>query len=87
MYHSPVSFDAPLDPRSYFAEESHALEATRVFQSTWQLIGLASSIARSGQYLSATIGSVPMLVRNFDGELVALRNPADFQARTGWRLM
>ena len=74
MYHSPVSFEASLEPRSYFAEESHALEATRVFESTWQLVGLASAIARPGEYLSATVGSVPVLVRNFDGELIALRN-------------
>ena len=74
MYQSSVAFEAPLPPRMFFAPEAHALENRCVFETTWQLIGLASSISKPGQYLSAEIGSVPIVVRNFDGELVALRN-------------
>ena len=74
MYQSLVSFQAPLDPRSFFAEDAHALESRSLIETTWQLAGLASSIRQPGQYLSTQLGSVPVVVRNFDGELVALRN-------------
>ncbi len=74
MFQSAVSFQAPLDPRNYFAADDHAQECRAVFETTWQLVGLASSICEPGQYLSKDIGSVPVIVRNFDGELVALRN-------------
>ena len=74
MYQSPVSFQAPLEPRSFFAEDALAQEVRHVFETTWQLIGLVSSIKQPGQYLSAHVGSVPVVVRNFDGKLVALRN-------------
>lgn len=74
MYQSPRSFQAPLAPRDYCGEESHEREARAVFESSWLLMGLTSSISRPGQYLSGTLGSIPVLVRNFNGELVALRN-------------
>lgn len=74
MYQSPVSFQAPLEPRSFFAEDALAQESRHVFEATWQLIGLVSSIKLPGQFLSAQVGSVPVVVRNFDGKLVALRN-------------
>lgn len=74
MYQSSVAFEAPLPPRMFFAPDAHALENQCVFETTWQLIGLASSISKPGQYLSTEVGSIPIVVRNFDGELVALRN-------------
>lgn len=74
MFQSSVSFQAPLPPKQYFAEDVYARELQQVFETTWQLVGLASSISKPGQYLSAEIGTVPVVVRNFDGELVALRN-------------
>ncbi len=74
MYQSPVAFQAPLSPRSYFGDDALARELSDTFETTWQLVGLSSSVGKPGQYLSATIGNVPVLVRNFDGELVALRN-------------
>ena len=74
MYQSSTAFEAPLTPRMFFAADVHALESRCVFEKTWQMVGLASSIRRPGQYLSTDIGSVPVVVRNFDGELVALRN-------------
>ena len=74
MYQSPASFHAPLSPRDYFAEDAHAQELRCSFETTWQLVGLASSVARPGQFLSAQIGRIPIVVRNFDGQLVALKN-------------
>lgn len=74
MYQSPVSFQAPLEPQSFFAKDTLVQEVQHVFEATWQLIGLVSSIKLPGQYLSAQVGSVPVVIRNFDGKLVALRN-------------
>lgn len=74
MYQSPVAFQAPLAPRNYFAEDAHAQDVSSTFETTWQLVGLKSSISKAGQYLSAELGSVPVVVRNFDGEITALRN-------------
>ena len=74
MYQSSTAFEAPLTPRMFFAADVHALESQCVFEKTWQMVGLASSISKPGQYLSTEIGSVPVIVRNFDGEMVALRN-------------
>lgn len=74
MYQSPVAFEAPLPPRMFFADDAVALEQQRVFETTWQMVGLASSIGEPGQYLSTDIGRVPVVVRNFDGQLIALKN-------------
>jgi len=74
MYQSPVYFEAPLNPRHYFSDDLHTLEGRCVFESTWQLVGLASSVSKPGQYLAKQLGSVPVVVRNFDGKRVALRN-------------
>lgn len=74
MYHSEVSFESPLSPRDYFADDVCAREMESVFEATWQLAGLKSSVAKSGQYLSLEIGREPVLIRNFEGQLVAMRN-------------
>ena len=74
MYKSTTSKIAPLSPRDYHAEDSHARELVQVFEAHWQLAGLASTVSQPGQFLTTTIGREPVLVRNFDGELVAVRN-------------
>ena len=74
MYQSPVSFHAPLSPREYFAKDVHAQELRCSFETTWQLVGLTSQVTRPGQFLSAQLGRVPVVIRNFDGQLVALKN-------------
>lgn len=74
MYQSPAAFLAPLSPRSYCEADEAARESRAVFETTWQLVGLKSSIKENGQYLSEQIGDVPILVRNFEGSIVALRN-------------
>jgi choline monooxygenase len=74
MYQSAVSFEAPLTPRTYFAEEALALESERVFESTWQLAGPAQLVSQPGQQMALEIGRIPVVIRNFDGQLVALKN-------------
>lgn len=74
MYQTTVSFQAPLTPQDYCTEAALARENQNVFETTWQLVGLASSIKKPGQYLSAEIGRIPVVVRNFEGEFAALLN-------------
>ena len=63
MYQSSVAFEAPLTPRMFFAADGLALENKCVFETTWQMVGLASSIAKSGQYISTNIGLFGRLTR------------------------
>lgn len=74
MYQTPVSFHAPLTPQDYCSEAALAREYQYVFETTWQLVGLASSIDKPGKYLAAEVGRIPVVVRNFEGELSALLN-------------
>jgi choline monooxygenase len=74
MYQTTVSFQAPLTPQDYCTEAGLARENQDVFETTWQLVGLASSINAPGQYLATEVGRIPVVVRNFDGELSALLN-------------
>ena len=74
MYQTTVSFQAPLTPQDYCSEAALARENQYVFEATWQLVGLVSSINKPGQYLAAEVGRIPVVVRNFEGELSALLN-------------
>lgn len=74
MFQSRVSFEAPLTPRHFFADDLYAQEQESVFETSWQLAGLASSIRLPGQFLTLQVGRVPVVIRNFDGQLAALRN-------------
>lgn len=74
MYHAQTSMEPPLPPQAYCAEEVWERERRAVFASAWHLVGTASSLQRPGQYLTLELLGVPLLVRNFDGELSALRN-------------
>ena len=74
MYHAATSLEPLLKPEDYFAPESFELEKRTIFANSWHPVGVASSVQKSGDFLSAEIMGVSLLVRNFDGDLVALRN-------------
>jgi len=63
-----------LKPQDYYSSASFELEQRTVFADSWHPVGVASAIPESGDFLSAEILGVSLLIRNFDGELVALRN-------------
>ena len=45
-------------------------ERERIFESTWQYVGRTDQLSRPGDYLNATVGSVPVVVaRHPDGDL------------------
>jgi choline monooxygenase len=84
MLHDKLSaFDPnlPLDrartiPSSwYFDPEIYAAECRAVFSGSWQVVGRAEQVARTGQFLTAEIAGEPILaVRGEDGVLRAFHN-------------
>lgn len=74
MYLSPTSLEPLLKPTDYSSSDVFERECAKIFESSWQPVGLASSLKNSGDYITADVIGVPVLVRNFDGQLVAFRN-------------
>jgi phenylpropionate dioxygenase-like ring-hydroxylating dioxygenase large terminal subunit len=53
----------------------YALEQRRVFRSSWQYVEMTDQLARPGDFITATIGAVPIIVtRGQDSELRAFAN-------------
>jgi choline monooxygenase len=64
-----------LEPRFYRDPEIAELEDERIFARSWQLAGHVSELPKRGGYMTASVGSQPVLVvRADDGELRAFRN-------------
>lgn len=49
-------------------------EQRTVFSNHWLFVGCVSEVQKSGQYLSLDLAGVPILIRNFEGQLKAFRN-------------
>lgn len=65
----------PLIPRSdYGSPEAHRRDMETLQRTSWQLVGLRSRVRDSGDYLATEVLGIPVLIRNFDGELRAFRN-------------
>ena len=59
----------------YTSEAIFARERERIFRRAWQFVGLIEQIGRPGDFLTATIGEVPIvLTRAEDGTLRAFAN-------------
>jgi choline monooxygenase len=66
---------AALEPRFYRDPGLAELEDTRIFARSWQLVGHVSQLPAPGGYMTASVGSQPVLVvRGEEGELRAFRN-------------
>ncbi|WP_437185185.1 aromatic ring-hydroxylating oxygenase subunit alpha [Planctomicrobium sp. SH668] len=74
MYITQTSMTPALASQEYSSEESWKLERKFVFGRSWHLVGTKTELARHGDYLSREILGVPVVIRNFQGDLVALRN-------------
>ena len=77
MYVSADSFAPALPPEAYVQPEWAAREREHVLAPAWQPIGTASQLAEPGQFVTATLFGVPVVVRRFgddEGTVVALRN-------------
>jgi phenylpropionate dioxygenase-like ring-hydroxylating dioxygenase large terminal subunit len=74
MYQSPTSFAPHLTPADYWQPAVFEREQAQVFHDSWRLVGTTNTLKKSGDYISAELFGVPLLVRNFEGSLVAFRN-------------
>lgn len=74
MYHAVTSLPQPLSPEEFWTEDAWQAERHAVFWDSWHLVGVKSALNKAGQFVTCKLVGVPVIVRNFDGELVALRN-------------
>jgi choline monooxygenase len=74
MFQSQVSFESPLSPDDFCSEAMMVREQRTVFSNNWLFVGCVSEVQQSGQYLSVELAGVPILVRNFEGQLKAFLN-------------
>jgi phenylpropionate dioxygenase-like ring-hydroxylating dioxygenase large terminal subunit len=63
--------DYPALPSSWYTDPRiFGLERERIFERTWQCVGVADQLGAPGDFLSATVGRVPVVIlRGTDGEL------------------
>lgn len=69
---APLS--APLPPEWYWQPEYLEQERAHIFQKNWIFAGFREDMANDNDYVSLTIGGMPIVVRNMKGQLVAFRN-------------
>jgi len=74
MYLTPVSQPSLLSPSDFVSEETWKVERQAVFADSWHLVAVGSQLRRHGDFVAVELLGVPVVIRNFDGELVALRN-------------
>jgi choline monooxygenase len=74
MYLAVHDSESPLKPVSYKDPDLHSSEIDALFTGAWHVIGLASRVSRDGDYLAGEIAGIPVVVKNFSGTRVALRN-------------
>jgi len=62
-------------PQSDYIDPSvFAREQTHILRKLWIFVGLRTLLAEPDSFLTRSIGGVPIVVQNFDGELRAFRN-------------
>ena len=72
---APLLETRSLPASAYSDEQLYEDEMRDVFERGWTLVGHASEVAETGQYVATTIGREPVVViRGSDGELRALSN-------------
>ncbi|HEX4145903.1 MAG TPA: aromatic ring-hydroxylating dioxygenase subunit alpha [Pirellulales bacterium] len=63
-----------LPPRLYVCPEQYARELEKLFRPAWHVVAGIEDLASDGDFLSLELLGVPLLVRNFGGELHAFLN-------------
>src|SRR3954453_1352982 len=62
-------------PSSWFTDPAiTALEQERIFRRSWQYVGRAEQVAQVGDYLTGTVGGIPIVVVRAEHGLNALIN-------------
>ncbi len=62
-----------LDPSDYFDTETFAAER-RLFERSWQLVGLCSDLAQHQDFITATLAGRSVVIQNFEGALKGFHN-------------
>jgi phenylpropionate dioxygenase-like ring-hydroxylating dioxygenase large terminal subunit len=63
-----------LPPSAYFEENAFKRERERLLTPAWHLVGTTAELKRPGDFLTIDLLGRAVLVRNFEGEIVALSN-------------
>ena len=63
-----------IPPRSYFDPAIFDEERARIFQTTWQCVGVRHDLEQPNDFITSEVGGKPLVVQNFNGELRAFTN-------------
>jgi choline monooxygenase len=63
-----------LKPEDYSNREFWEDEVRHLFRRSWQFAALRRDVAENGAYLARDVAGVPVVIRNFDGEIKAFLN-------------
>ncbi|MBK8091139.1 MAG: aromatic ring-hydroxylating dioxygenase subunit alpha [Verrucomicrobiaceae bacterium] len=63
-----------LRPEDYSSTEFWQDEVEHLFRKSWQYIGVSDQLGKEGSYIARDIAGVPVVVRNFGGEIKGFRN-------------
>ncbi|MBC7967364.1 MAG: aromatic ring-hydroxylating dioxygenase subunit alpha [Fuerstia sp.] len=74
MFVHQGKLDPLLRPEDYCAEESFSRERRDMFSRQWNIVGLAESLSRAGDYIAVEVQGVPVIVHHSDGTINAFRN-------------
>jgi phenylpropionate dioxygenase-like ring-hydroxylating dioxygenase large terminal subunit len=74
MYQTEHSMRAILPVYDYVSQEAANHDRQLLRQRSWQLIGTQSMVKNPGDFVATERFGIPVMLRNHDGELTALRN-------------
>lgn len=74
MYQSSSSHSAILGPSEYTTESAALEDQSLNRRHSWQLVAVWPQLQNPGDYVSLTRFGIPIIVRNHDGELIAVSN-------------
>ena len=74
MFHSSTGLPHLLPPNAYCDDSWAAKECVGPLYRAWHLVGIASELAETGDFLTTEILGVPLQIRRFDDGIAALSN-------------
>ena len=63
-----------MPPQAYISQEWFQHERELLFKPLWQFAGLKMMLAQPNSFITRTIGGIPVVIQNFNGELRAFEN-------------
>jgi phenylpropionate dioxygenase-like ring-hydroxylating dioxygenase large terminal subunit len=63
-----------LRPEDYSSEKFWRDEVDSLFRKSWQFVGSVSDLSKPGNYLARDVAGVPVVFKNFDGQIAAFKN-------------